>query len=775
MKAIIMAGGDGARLRPITCTVPKPMVRILDVPVMESAVDLLRRHGIREIAVTLRYLPDRIRDYFGDGSRFGVRIRYFTEAAPLGTAGGVKQAQEFLNEPFIVLSGDGLTDCDLAAAIAFHRKTGAQATLVTVRAADPREYGLVCADERGQITGFCEKPDWRDVVCDRVSTGIYLLEPSVTDRIPPDTPCDFARDLFPAMLSEGLPLYAYDAQCYWCDIGDPAALIRANHDALQGKFPLPRQNGTLLHPTAQIDPFARILPPVYIGENVCIPAHATIGPCSVIASGAHISPGADIRGSVIASGAHIGRNAQLRGCYIAENARIADDAQIFESAVIGAGCTVGRAAEISAHARIWPEKSVPDRMHIRGNLILGHAPQAMLHAGAVDCFTPIRSVQCAQALCAALRPRIVLAAHSRSPAAEAQHLAACAGAMAQGAQVYDCRAATLPELRCAMRHIGADCAFFVTDDAFHPLDRLGAPISDGDKRTFLSLLNRGELPPPYAASVRSPQSVGRIDLIYLRAAVTDEIIGALSGFPHPVAVYAPGEQLLSLAERALRRAGIAVRAEWEEEMMELSHGEIGAWLSPSGENVRLFTREGEITEAEMQLITAQALLDKGEKRLLLPDDCTPAAEVLAESHRAKVERIPGSAAQWAQSLSRLAPAQLPLHFDGIAAMLSIFAMLNRRHLSLTDFCRGLPQRVRHRRTVAIPDDLRAHVLRRLNETLQPGRPNRFHMPHGDSHVWILPSDEVSGCTVLAESADGETAREFCDFYEKILREAMQST
>lgn len=775
MKAIIMAGGDGSRLRPVTCTMPKPMVPVLNVPVMEYAVRLLRMHGVKQIAVTLRYLPDAIREYFGDGSRFGVRITYFTETTALGTAGGVGQAREFLDETCIVLSGDGITDCDLTAAVGFHRASCAEATLVTVHTDDPREFGLVCTDSAGRITQFREKPEWSDVVCDRVNTGIYILEPSVLDRIPPDRACDFSKDVFPAMLRSGQRLYAWDADCYWCDIGDTAALIQANRDALDGKISLiPAPEGGILRGAGScIDHRAQLLPPVCIGEGATIAAGAVVGPGCVIGAGAAIAGNASVRRSVLAPGTRIGANAQLRGCLTGENTRIGADAQLYENAVTGAGCTVGCGATLCAGVRIWPEKTVPDRTRLRENLMWGSAAQAAFHAGAVDCFTPAHATLCAQALCAAVKPRVVLIAHCSDPAAAAQHCAACAGLMAQGAQVYDCRCATLMELRSAIRHIGADCACYLTADRFHPIHPRGVAIDGVQRRQFIGHLSRGDCPAPYSGATRLPQSAGRCDLIYLREAVSDDRIRRLAGFPHPIAVYAQREQLLTLAERAFLRAGLTVRAEWEEEMMELAPDEIGIWLSDTGESARFFTGEGELTEAESQLLTIQALLEADEKRLILPDDCTPVAESMAERYRAQVERIAGGPARWLEQLSRIAPEQLPVHTDGIVSALECLAMLNHLHMSLADFRRSVPCSVRKRRTIPMPAGSRAHALERLNTALRPDKPGHFHITHGDDHAWILPSDESDCCTILAESADIEIARELCDRYERILRDALR--
>ena len=196
MKAVIMAGGEGSRLRPLTCDMPKPMMPVLDRPIMEYALRLLRRHGITRAAVTLGYMPDRVRDYFGDGSRLGVELSYYVEKAPLGTAGGVKAAAGFLDETFIVLSGDGLTDCDLSAALEFHRRKGALMTMVLKRVPVPLEYGVVETDEGGRVRRFVEKPGWGEVFTDTVNTGIYIMEPEALNLIPAG-PCDFGRELLP--------------------------------------------------------------------------------------------------------------------------------------------------------------------------------------------------------------------------------------------------------------------------------------------------------------------------------------------------------------------------------------------------------------------------------------------------------------------------------------------------------------------------------------------------------------------------------------------------
>ena len=200
MKAIIMAGGEGSRLRPLTCTKPKPMVRLLDRPAIEYTIALLKKHQITELGITARYLPGEIMEYFGDGSEYGVSISYFIEETPLGTAGSVRNARSFLDGTFLVISGDAMTDIDLSDALDFHKKNSADATLVLKQVDVPLEYGVVVTEPDGRIARFIEKPTWGEVVSDMVNTGIYILEPEVFDHAPQEGAMDFACDLFPALL-----------------------------------------------------------------------------------------------------------------------------------------------------------------------------------------------------------------------------------------------------------------------------------------------------------------------------------------------------------------------------------------------------------------------------------------------------------------------------------------------------------------------------------------------------------------------------------------------
>lgn len=241
MKAVIMAGGKGTRLRPLTNEIPKPLVPLCGKPVMEYAIDLARNHGVTDIAVTVQYLPEKIISYFGEGYPWGVRLNYYYEEEPLGTAGSVKNAEQFLSETFIVLSGDGLTDLDLSGAIRFHKSRRSIATLVLTEVEDPTGFGIVVTNQKGRITRFLEKPKNEEIFTNTINTGIYIFEPEIFKYIPQGTFYDFGKNVFPKLLMERAPFFGYRTSGYWSDIGTLEQYYKTNQDILERKVQVGRQ------------------------------------------------------------------------------------------------------------------------------------------------------------------------------------------------------------------------------------------------------------------------------------------------------------------------------------------------------------------------------------------------------------------------------------------------------------------------------------------------------------------------------------------------------
>ncbi|MCX6364221.1 MAG: NDP-sugar synthase, partial [Actinobacteria bacterium] len=288
MRAVVMAGGEGTRLRPLTSNQPKPMVSLCGKPCMEHIVELLKKHGFDETVVTLMFLPKVIRDYFGDGSFLGVDMQYSVEQAPAGTAGSVKLAEDFLrDDTFVVISGDALTDFDLGEIVASHKQRGAMVTIALKRVENPLEFGVVVLDEEGRIERFLEKPTWGQVFSDTVNTGIYVLEPEVFDHIPADTKYDFSQDLFPKLFEMGAPLYGYVAEGYWQDIGSLPQYLTANCDLLDGKVAasipgIELQHRIFVGESINLDSIENISGPAYIGNYAKIAPTASIGKYTVL-------------------------------------------------------------------------------------------------------------------------------------------------------------------------------------------------------------------------------------------------------------------------------------------------------------------------------------------------------------------------------------------------------------------------------------------------------------------------------------------------------------
>ena len=467
MRAVLMAGGEGTRLRPLTCDLPKPMVPILNRPIAEHILNLLRHHDITDVIVTLFYLPDVVRDYFQDGSDLGVKLTYAVEETlALGTAGCVKNVAPLLNDTFLVISADSLTDFDLTAAIAFHRQRRSKATLILTRVPNPMEFGLVMTDDQGRIQRFLEKPASSEIFSDTINTGIYILEPDALNYLPSNASADFSTDLFPLLLAQDYPLYGYIAEGYWRDIGSLDHYREAQYDALQGRVQLEiaypqRQPSLWIGDNTIIDGEAQIHPPVLIGENCRIGPRATLTPGTVLGDHVIVGANATLERSIIWHGAFIGEEAHLRACVIARSARVDRRARVLDGSTIGAMSTVGEEAQVNAGIRVWPSKKIEAGATLNMNLVWGNTAQRHLFGqqgvsglANVD-ITAEFAVRLGAAYASTLTPgsQVMVSRDQRSISRMvAQSL--ISGLMSVGVQVQYLEAIALPISRCAARTLG---------------------------------------------------------------------------------------------------------------------------------------------------------------------------------------------------------------------------------------------------------------------------------------------------------------------------------
>ncbi|HJX75085.1 MAG TPA: sugar phosphate nucleotidyltransferase, partial [Gaiella sp.] len=374
MKAVVMAGGEGTRLRPLTSNQPKPMVPIVGKPCMEHALDLLRAHGLTEIVVTLAFMPQAIRTYFGDGESLGLEMDYSVEEQPLGTAGSVGLAKERLTDTFLVISGDALCDVDLTALVEAHRAKGAAVTIGLKSVDNPLEFGIVVTDDDGRVERFLEKPSWGQVFSDTINTGIYVLEPEVLRHVPDDRPYDFSKELFPHLLEMGRPIYGHVLDGYWQDVGTLEQYRQANFDALDGavqlEIPGLRLRGNVwVSEEVDIDQLEPVVGPAFIGVNSRIADAASVGAYSVLTRGVIVREGARVTRTVIDAGTYLGRSAVVEGAIIGRSCDVRDHVRIHEGVAIGDEVTIGPEASIFPGVRIYPFKEIETGAQIHESII----------------------------------------------------------------------------------------------------------------------------------------------------------------------------------------------------------------------------------------------------------------------------------------------------------------------------------------------------------------------------------------------------------------------
>ena len=361
MKAVILVGGEATRLRPLTYNMPKAMVPVLNTPFLEHVIRHLSSHRIADIILAQDNRSQSIQSYFGDGSQFGVRLHYSIEDIPLGTAGAVKLAEKHLDGTFLVLNGDVFTDLDITAMLAFHRERKAKVTIALTPVDDPTSYGLIESDAQGMVTRFLEKPSREQVTTNMINAGTYILEPDVLGHIPPRTNSSFERGLFPLLLEQGEPVYAYASSTYWIDIGAPERYLQLNRDLLSGvslQYSFPTGETVLVGEQCSIDPTAEISGPVIIGNN-CTIGHRVklIGPV-VIGPGSTILEDSVVEASIIWQNSWLGERVALKNSIVAQNCRLSDDCRVTDS-VLGGNVTVVSGAQVASGRKIGPGTTVP--------------------------------------------------------------------------------------------------------------------------------------------------------------------------------------------------------------------------------------------------------------------------------------------------------------------------------------------------------------------------------------------------------------------------------
>lgn len=472
MKAVIMAGGEGERMRPLTCTVPKPMLRLCGKPTIGYILELLYENGCTEVVVSLRYLADEISDYLKAESGLkwgGMKISWVEENEKLGTAGSVKLAAKNFDEPFLVISGDAMCDFNLKHFMSLHGSSNNEVSILLTKVKDPREYGLVTLTNLSKIESFIEKPGWGRAVSDLANTGIYFINPGVLSYIPDGVPYDFSKDLFPKMMKDGRILGGFEEKGYWSDIGDFKSYILTQINMMQKRVKTSLNvSETLVCSNDGRIPGGKykIIPPVFIGDRVSIGEGSVIGPGSVIDDGCVIGSNVHVKNSVVLKNAKLENNARLTGTVIAENATVKNGAQLFTMSVLGEGSILGAKSTVLQNVLIWPGKEIPPLVRVCDNVVEQAISFDIFDDGGVrgSADAELRPELCAKLgrACASIKQGIKLGiATDGTRCAKVMKMALMSGAMASGAYLWDFGDAFAAQMPFFSSFCGLDLGVFI--------------------------------------------------------------------------------------------------------------------------------------------------------------------------------------------------------------------------------------------------------------------------------------------------------------------------
>jgi len=824
MKAVIMAGGEGTRLRPLTSNQPKPLMSLVNRPMMEHIVRLLKRHGFEDIVVTLAFLPQTIRSYFGDGEDFGVRMVYATEETPLGTAGSVGNAKKELDEPFIVISGDVLTDIDLTAIVDFHTERGALATIALKSMENPLEFGIVITREDGSIERFLEKPTWGQVFSDTVNTGIYVLEPEVFDYIPEGKSVDFSEDVFPALLADGKPVFGYVAEGYWEDVGTLDAYVKAHQDVLDANVDVEVPgfriaDGVWLGEGAEIDPGARVEGPVVVGENCRVEAGARLGEYTVLGSNVVVRADASLQRSVVHDNAYVGPSVQLRGTVIGRASDLRAYARCEEGVVLGDECLVGEHAVINTGVKVYPYKTVEPGAIVNSSIVWESRASGSLFGrlgvtglANVD-VTPELAVRVAMAYGTTMKKgSTVTTSRDTSRAARALKRAMIAGLNAAGVNVDDLEMAPVPVTRFQVRTERSQGGITVRLASGDPqsvtirfFDADGTDIDEGRQRKIERVFHRQDFRRALAADIGDIGFAPRALEYYTAALMKTVDVGTIraAGF-RVVLDYAYGSTSMVMPS-VLAKLGADVltvnafattagAASYEPaahgarvaDLVRTANANLGAVIDPDGEHITLLDDEGQVLgheQALMALVSLVAGADPG-ARIAVPVAASRAVERIAVDGGAEIVWTKLSAPHLmdvaasgdvtfaaSQDGGFIFPAFLPA-FDATATFVHILALLASSDQRLSKIHGGLPKVHVAHETAVTPWEVKGVLMRKLVDSVKDGDVllvDGVKILLGDEWALVLPDPQEPITHVWAEAATDTRARSLAQEYARKVR------
>jgi mannose-1-phosphate guanylyltransferase / phosphomannomutase len=822
-----MAGGEGTRLRPLTSRLPKPMIPLANRPLMEHVVDLLRRSGFDDIVVTLAFLPDAIQDYFGDGSEFDVRMTYTIEERPLGTAGSVAFAREHLDERFLVISGDVLTDIDVRAIVDQHVARSAVATIGLTPVENPLEFGIVITRDDGSIERFLEKPTWGQVFTDTINTGIFVLEPEVLDLVKPDQQVDFSSDVFPHLLADGRPLFGSVLQGYWEDVGTLEAYLRAHKDVLDRavEVDIPGfelREGVYVGEGAQIHPDARVDGPAIVGDNCRIGAGVHLGEYTVLGSNVRARTDGDIERTVVHDHSYLGSGVRLRGTVVGRNCDLRQGVRCEPGVVLGDNVFLGEGAVVAPDVKVFPQKRVEAHAVVNSSLVYqsGGVRNLFGRVGVsglanVD-LTPELAARVAMAWATTLdQDATVITSRDTSRAGRMLKRAAMAGLNASGVNVLDLEVGSVPLTRFLARSPRAAGGMSVRLQHDDPdsvvmrfFDTRGIDLGEADQRKIERVFQREDfrrampseigdigVPPrgleEYAVALEATIDLDAVCRQRFKI-VVDYSYGSAS-LMMPAVLAKLGAQVLAVNPYVSTSGAIdydpIAQAQAVAVLVGASGATLGAVIDPHGEHIVFVDDDGAVLTSEQTIALFIELITRLEGGpVVLTVAASRAFVDVAERNDADVRRVKTSATAVQEAALEpgvtfaagldgglVIPAFLPA-FDAAAALIKLLELLARDGRSLSEIVEDLPVGHVVHETVGTPSDAKGAVMRRVLEQAGDAPTDLVDgvkVQHDGSWVLVLPDPEEPVTHVWAEGPSGRDSRRLLQEYVRRIRQSVR--
>lgn len=814
IKAVIMSGGKGTRLRPLTCHLPKPMVPILNKPVMEYAIELLKKYKIEDIAVTLAYLPSSIIDYFGDGSEFGVNLNYFIEETPLGTGGSVKNAEDFLQSTFVVVSGDAFTNINLQKALDFHKRKGSKATLILKKEAIPLEYGVIITDKDGKIIRFLEKPSWGEVFSDTINTGIYILEPEVLDYYKKGDNFDFSKDLFPRLLKDGIPMYGYVTDEYWCDVGDLESYIQTHEDLLQGKISADFnsqeiEKGIWIGEGTIVSRSAEISPPVYIGENCIIKSNVKLEPYTVIGDNCFIDEGSSIKKSIVWDNVMISRGIESRKSIICDFAHIGENARMFENSVVGSSSIVSSGATVNPHIKIWPHKKIESDAIVSENLVWGEKVSKNLFghrdiSGYINVdITPEFSSRLGSSFASVVdHSGTFIVSSDEFNSSNLVKNSILSGILSTGAKVVDLKNVSTPMCRFAIRHFKAQGGVHVSANNkdrnivhIEFLDKNGANIGRNIERKIENSFAIEDFKRCNSDEIKEIVRIYNFSSIYIKEGenILKNVPQIKSSRPK-ILISSKSKNIAEIGREYLHNIGCEVQLDYsvyefdkkEEYIKHISetvvryHLDAGIIYSENGENIILIDDKGRVIHKEKLYLLIFAIgFESGEfKKIVVPNNFPRIVKDIADRYGGDIFITKTNLADIMNTMiEKDCLNQYIFNFDGICASGKIIDFLSSKSKRLSQLANELPEYYFIQKQISCDWEDKGKIVRLLIENNEDEMEmfEGVRLINDKGWVLIIPDEEKPAFNLYAEGSSEELAEELTSFYGEKIKKLLKGS